>query len=129
MKRPQKITFGEMRATGTRGLLVYCRDYKCSHMMKIPPEEADKWPDDLRLIGYRAAIRLQGLWPARRQYHGRSPAAQDGNADRLIRIIVSRPFRRIWHRAFARSDGVLSDLLQLAHAAQIGVEPRLPATP
>jgi hypothetical protein len=49
MKRPQKIIFGEMRATGTRGLLVYCRDYKCSHMMKIPPEEADKWPDDLRL--------------------------------------------------------------------------------
>ena len=49
MKRPQKITFGEMRATGIRGLLVYCRDYKCSHMMKIAPEEADKWPDDLRL--------------------------------------------------------------------------------
>ena len=44
MKRPQKIIFGEMRATGTRGLLVYCRDYKCSHMMKIAPEKADKWP-------------------------------------------------------------------------------------
>ena len=34
MKRPQKITFGEMRATGIRGLLVYCRDYKCSHMIE-----------------------------------------------------------------------------------------------
>jgi hypothetical protein len=26
-----KITFGEMRASGVRGLLVYCSDYKCSH--------------------------------------------------------------------------------------------------
>jgi hypothetical protein len=29
MKRPQKITFGEMRLSGARGLLVYCADYKC----------------------------------------------------------------------------------------------------
>jgi hypothetical protein len=28
---PQKITFGEMRAMGVRGLLVYCSDYHCSH--------------------------------------------------------------------------------------------------
>ena len=28
--RPKKITFGEMRAAGVRGLLVYCSDYKCS---------------------------------------------------------------------------------------------------
>jgi hypothetical protein len=46
---PRKITFGEMRETGERGLLVYCRDYKCNHFIKIPPEEADKWPDDLRI--------------------------------------------------------------------------------
>ena len=46
---PQKITFGEMRETGKRGLLVYCRDYKCNHFIKIPPAEADKWPDDLRI--------------------------------------------------------------------------------
>jgi hypothetical protein len=26
----QKITFGEMRAAGVRGLLVYCSDYKRS---------------------------------------------------------------------------------------------------
>jgi hypothetical protein len=29
--RPQKITLGEMRSTGVRGLLIYCSDYKCSH--------------------------------------------------------------------------------------------------
>jgi hypothetical protein len=47
--RPQKITFGERRSSGDRGLLVYCRDYKCSHMIKIAPVEADRWPDELRL--------------------------------------------------------------------------------
>jgi hypothetical protein len=45
----RKITFGEMRETGDRGLLVYCRDYKCNHFIKITPAEADKWPDDLRI--------------------------------------------------------------------------------
>ena len=25
--RPQKITFGDMRAMGVRGVLVYCADY------------------------------------------------------------------------------------------------------
>jgi hypothetical protein len=28
-RRPQKITFGEMRDSGVRGLLVYCCDYPC----------------------------------------------------------------------------------------------------
>ena len=26
-----KITIGEMRAPGVRGLLIYCADYQCSH--------------------------------------------------------------------------------------------------
>ena len=42
----QKITFGEMRAAGVRGLLVYCSDYKCSHGTAI---SGDRWPDDVRL--------------------------------------------------------------------------------
>ena len=46
MTRPQKITLGEMRASGVRGVLVYCADYKCSHWIKI---NADQWPDDVRL--------------------------------------------------------------------------------
>ena len=44
--RPQKITLGEMRASGVRGLLIYCSDYKCSHHMAI---SGDPWPDDVRL--------------------------------------------------------------------------------
>ena len=46
MNRPQKITFGEMRGMGVRGVLVYCSDYHCSHSVAI---SADRWPDDVRL--------------------------------------------------------------------------------
>jgi hypothetical protein len=44
--RPQKITFGEMREMGVRGLLIYCADYRCSHSIAI---SGDAWPDDARL--------------------------------------------------------------------------------
>jgi hypothetical protein len=43
---PKKITFGEMRSTGVRGVLVYCADYRCSHSIAI---SGDRWPDDMRL--------------------------------------------------------------------------------
>jgi hypothetical protein len=42
----QKITFGEMRAGGVRGLLIYCADYQCSHWTAI---SGDRWPNDVRL--------------------------------------------------------------------------------
>ena len=45
-ERSHKITFGEMRDMGVRGLLVYCADYRCSHSIAV---SADQWPDDLRL--------------------------------------------------------------------------------
>jgi hypothetical protein len=47
--REQKITFGEMRESRVRGLLVYCADYKCSHLKTMTPTEVDKWPDGIRL--------------------------------------------------------------------------------
>ena len=43
---PTKITLGEMRASGVRGLLVYCADYHCAHAVRI---RADRWPDRVRL--------------------------------------------------------------------------------
>jgi len=46
MKRPQKITFGEMRESGVRRVLIFCSDYKCSHSMVM---DADMWADTLRL--------------------------------------------------------------------------------
>jgi hypothetical protein len=45
-RRQQKITLGEMRASGVRGLLIYCSDYKCSHSTAI---SGDRWPDNIRL--------------------------------------------------------------------------------
>ena len=46
LTRPQKITFGEMRSSGVRGLLIYCADCHCSHSIAI---SADQWPDHVRL--------------------------------------------------------------------------------
>jgi hypothetical protein len=34
-----------MRASGVRGLLIYCTDYKCSHSLAI---SGDAWSDDVR---------------------------------------------------------------------------------
>jgi hypothetical protein len=36
-----------MRDTGVRGLLIYCSDYKCSHLVTMGA--ADQWPGDVRL--------------------------------------------------------------------------------
>jgi len=46
MPRPQKITFREMRASGIRGILIYCADYRCSHSTRAL---ADHWDEALRL--------------------------------------------------------------------------------
>ena len=43
---PPKITFAEIRASGVRDVLIYCRDHHCSHHIRI---SADLWPDHLRL--------------------------------------------------------------------------------
>jgi hypothetical protein len=45
-RRQQKITLAEMRASGVRGLLIYCSDYKCSHSTTI---SGDGWPGHVRL--------------------------------------------------------------------------------
>jgi hypothetical protein len=42
----QKITFGEMRASGVHGVVVFCADYACGHSVKL---SAEKWADDVRL--------------------------------------------------------------------------------
>jgi hypothetical protein len=55
-RRQQKITLGEMRASGVRGLLIYCSDYKCSHSTTI---SGDRWPDDVRLSDIEARFTCQ----------------------------------------------------------------------
>jgi hypothetical protein len=46
LTRPQKITFGEMRTSGVRGVLIYCADHKCSRSIEM---SADRWAGNLRL--------------------------------------------------------------------------------
>lgn len=47
-RRPQKITFGEMRAAGVRNVLIGCTDHRCGHCITVEAS-ADRWPDDVRL--------------------------------------------------------------------------------
>ncbi|MCC8974309.1 hypothetical protein H8B01_28555 [Bradyrhizobium sp. Cham227] len=44
-----KITLGEMRQSGARGLLVFCSDHRCSHSVELPPGKVDQWPDRVGL--------------------------------------------------------------------------------
>jgi hypothetical protein len=78
MTYQQKITFGEMRASGVRDVLIYCRSHRCSHHGEI---SADRRPlISLRHIGlgftcprvaiganrdFDAVCVLAGLEPAR----------------------------------------------------------------
>jgi hypothetical protein len=47
--REQKITLGEMRESGVRGLLVYCSDYRCSHLVKLRSPDVDRRAKSIRL--------------------------------------------------------------------------------
>ena len=46
MPRQEKITFGDMRASGASRIIVHCGDYKCGHSVTMYPA---LWPDKLRL--------------------------------------------------------------------------------
>jgi len=42
-RKIEKMALGEMRASGVRGLLIYCADYRCSHSVEM---SGDRWADD-----------------------------------------------------------------------------------
>ena len=54
---PQKITFAEMRAAGVRGVLIYCRDYRCSQWTRL---DADRWSDHVRLSNVETGLVCTG---------------------------------------------------------------------
>jgi hypothetical protein len=75
-RRPMKITFGEMRASGVRGVLIYCADYKCS---LGTASTGDRWPDDVRLFDIEPLFRCQvcsGRGAGVRPDFGREKAAR-----------------------------------------------------
>jgi hypothetical protein len=53
---PQKITFGEMRASDVRDVLIYCRHYRCSHHVEI---SADRRPDGCPTSSPALSVRLR----------------------------------------------------------------------
>ena len=57
----QKITFGEMRSAGVRGLLIFCADFRCSHSVAII---ADQWSDHVRLSDKTASHFRSISWPS-----------------------------------------------------------------
>ena len=80
--RPQKITFGEMREMGVRGVLVYCADYHCSHNVAL---SADRWPDELRLSDLEPRLYLWCLRQTEGQRSGRILIGTGGSWRRLFR--------------------------------------------
>jgi hypothetical protein len=88
--RPQKITFGEMREAGVRGLLIYCSDYKCSHSIAI---NADQCPDDVRLSDLEARFVCKACGKRgadiRPDFHWNKPPV----AATIVSVLVA-PLRR-----------------------------------
>ncbi|QOZ09257.1 hypothetical protein [Bradyrhizobium sp. CCBAU 51765] len=52
--RQMKITFGQMRAMGLRGVLVYCH---CGHHVAL---DSARWPDEVRLSDIEPRFVCQG---------------------------------------------------------------------
>jgi hypothetical protein len=77
--RQTKITFGEMRSSGARGVLVYCSDYKCSHSTAI---NADQWSNDVRLSDIEPRFTCQDF--------GRKEAARRTTIFRTIEGTLPR---------------------------------------
>ncbi len=77
--REQKITLGEMHASGVRDVLIYCSEYRCSHWTQI---SADRWGDDVRPVSacgkkgadVRLDFKSEQRQPARRNPTQRNPA-------------------------------------------------------
>jgi hypothetical protein len=70
---PQKITFAEMRDMGVRGLLIYCSDYKCSHLITMG---GDRWPMTCACPTLRRGLSAQRAASVA-QTCGRTSAAMD----------------------------------------------------
>jgi hypothetical protein len=72
---PQKITFGEMRESGVRDVLVYCRDHHCRDQRRLlagPPSP----------VRHRGQVRVPGLGQARRGHQTGLSAGRMGTVSR-----------------------------------------------
>jgi hypothetical protein len=94
--RQQKITLGEMRSTGLRGVLIYCADYKCSHYITAM---ADRWADDVRQSDIKprfvcSACGKRGV-DVRSDFHWDKPGGLTrGYGSRTFRLLALRGGKR-----------------------------------
>jgi hypothetical protein len=77
MLREQKITFGEMRASGVSRVLIYCDDHKCSHSIE---QTADPWPDDFRLSDIEGRFVCRACGKRGADVRANFPSASMGHA-------------------------------------------------
>jgi hypothetical protein len=78
MTYPQKITFGEMRESGVREILIYCRDYRCGHHVET---NADGWPDDVRLSDIESGFVCMRCGKRGAEVRAKFPQARGNSAD------------------------------------------------
>ena len=77
--RPMKITFGQMRGMGLRGILVYCH---CGYHVAL---SADRWPDDVRLSDLEPRLVCQ-------RCGGRGAEVRPDFDRGDSRLAISRPY-------------------------------------
>ena len=75
LTRPMKITFGEMRGSGIRDLLIYCADYRCSHSIQM---SADRWPDHVWLSNIEPLFVCKACGKRGAEVRGRFAPARMG---------------------------------------------------
>ena len=73
--QPVKITFGELREMGIRDLLIYCADYRCSHLVEM---SGDQWPDHVRLSDIADRFVCKACGKRGADVRGKFPDARAG---------------------------------------------------
>jgi hypothetical protein len=106
--RAHKITLGEMRASGVRGLLVYCGDYNCAHSVPI---RGDQWPDDVRLSD------LEPLFVCKVCGHTGADVRPDFQGARVVpHLLGSSPPARTLHTGARLISGPTRDAVSTTRA-------------
>jgi hypothetical protein len=87
IERPVKITFGEMREMGVRGVLIYCADYRRSHSV------AAALINGRMIFGYPILSLVLSAGPAAIAARpcGRISTGQDGDSDDGLGNLNRRP--------------------------------------
>jgi hypothetical protein len=97
-KRPQKITLGEMRASGVRGLLIYCADYQCSQksVRKLPIIRTVDGTRK-RIIMAKSHLKLVSPTTVKRTVTPRRrPNAELRSREYLTEAEIERPGQSLW---------------------------------